>query len=59
MKNPEQLLAKIEKLRKEMITVGIKKGLECSQVIEMSQRLDLLIFEFQRQRTDSHLQKIV
>lgn len=45
----EQLLANIEKLRKEMITVGMQNGFECSQVISISQKLDLLIYEYQIQ----------
>ena len=32
-----------------MITVGMKKGFECPQVIYISQELDLLIYEFQKQ----------
>ena len=40
-----------------MITVGLKKGLKCSQVIKMSQKLDLLIFEVQKLRTDSQFTK--
>lgn len=58
MNNSGQLIANIEKLRKEMITVGLKKGFECSQVIDMSQKLDLLIYEFQKQ-PNFNLQKII
>ena len=56
----EQLLCNIEKLRKEMITIGMKNGFECSQVICISQKLDLLIYEFQKQPNclDSNLQRL-
>lgn len=47
MTNSEHLIASIEKLRKEMITVGMQNGFKCPQVICMSQKLDLLIYEIQ------------
>lgn len=56
----ENLIDNIEKLRKEMITIGMKNGFECSQVINISQKLDLLINEFQKQPNclDSKLQRL-
>lgn len=48
--NNEQLINKIEKLRKAMINIGMKNGFESSQVIHISQKLDLLIYEFQQQQ---------
>lgn len=56
----EPLIANIEKLRKEMITIGMKNGFECSQVISISQKLDLLIYEFQKQQNSqfSDLQRL-
>lgn len=55
----KQLMANIENLRKEMITVRMKNGFECSQVICISQKLDLLIYEFQKQPNslDSDIQR--
>lgn len=43
----KQLIANIEKLRKEMIAAGMKNGLECPQVISISKKLDMLIYECQ------------
>lgn len=56
----ENLISNIEKLRKEMIIVGMKKGFESSQVISISQKLDLLIYQFQKQTKciDSNLQRL-
>lgn len=61
MDQSKHLMANIEKLRKKMITVGIKNGLESPQVIFLSQELDLLIFEFQNQLNSQeyNLQKSV
>ena len=49
MENSKHLIANIEKLRNEMITVGINNGFESTEVIFLSQELDLLIYEFQKQ----------
>ncbi len=49
MENSKHLNANIEKLRNEMITVGINNGFESTEVIFLSQELDLLIYEFQKQ----------
>lgn len=49
MDNFQCLITNIEKLRKEMITIGINNGFKSSQVITLSQELDLLIYEFQNQ----------
>ena len=49
MDHSKHLIANIEKLRNEMITVGINNGFESTEVIFLSQELDLLIYEFQKQ----------
>ena len=49
MEHSKHLIANIEKLRNEMITVGINNGFESTEVIFLSQELDLLIYEFQKQ----------
>lgn len=50
-KADKQLISTIEKLRNELITTGMKNGFECSKVIYLSQKLDSLIYEFQKQPT--------
>ena len=45
----KKLRTTIEKLRKELISTGMQNGFECTQVICLSQKLDLLIYEFQKQ----------
>ena len=59
MENSEHLITNIEKLRKEMITVGMKDGFACPQVIYISQKLDFLIYEFQKLKNNlqSNLQR--
>lgn len=49
MKNSKHLIANIEKLRKELITFGMKNGFENPQVICISQELDVLIYQLQKQ----------
>lgn len=51
----KKLMANIEKLRNQMIIVGMDKGIGCSQVIDMSQELDLLIVEFQKKLDHQNL----
>ena len=56
MENSKHLIANIEKLRNEMITVGINNGFESTEVIFLSQELDLLIYEFQKQLNSLQIQ---
>ncbi|MFD2043370.1 aspartyl-phosphate phosphatase Spo0E family protein [Ornithinibacillus salinisoli] len=42
------LLKKIEKCRREMITLSFSKGLTSEAVVQTSKRLDALLNEYQR-----------
>jgi hypothetical protein len=44
---PTELQNKIEHLRKEMIILGLKNGLECQKTITVSQTLDQYIAKYQ------------
>ncbi|PKG22613.1 aspartyl-phosphate phosphatase Spo0E family protein [Niallia nealsonii] len=43
-----QLESHIQKLRKELINVGMKEGFNSSTTIQISQQLDYFIFQYQR-----------
>jgi hypothetical protein len=47
----EQIKTDIEILRKEMVLVGMKNGFGSPNTIIISQKLDVLIFEYQRLST--------
>jgi hypothetical protein len=44
---PYELQNKIEKLRKEMIILGLRNGFGCPQTINISQKLDNYIAKYQ------------
>lgn len=46
----EKLKEQIERKRKEMILEADKNGLSSKKVIQVSQELDQLIFEYQKMR---------
>ena len=47
LKNNDELMRKIKKVRRSMITAGITKGLNHIETIQYSQELDQLMNEFQ------------
>ncbi len=47
----EELAAKIENFRKEMITCGLNYGLSNERTIELSQLLDIYITNYQVSKT--------
>ena len=48
---PNELLAYIEYLRKNLIHIGLTCGFNHEQTIEASQELDYFIFEYQKMTT--------
>lgn len=46
--NPDELLAYIEYLRKDLINIGLTYGLNNHRTIEASQELDYFIFQYQK-----------
>ncbi|WP_144061446.1 aspartyl-phosphate phosphatase Spo0E family protein [Bacillus sp. 1NLA3E] len=42
-----EIMRTIESLRKEMIQIGIKEGLQSEKTIKISQRLDVFIAQYQ------------
>lgn len=42
-----ELQIKIEKLRQEMVTLGLRNGFKCSKTINVSQKLDKYIAKYQ------------
>lgn len=44
----EQIRTNIEKLRTEMVIVGLRNGFGNPYTIVLSQKLDILIFEYQK-----------
>lgn len=45
----ENLINKIETIRKEMIQTGIQEGLSSKRTIELSQLLDQYVLQYQKQ----------
>lgn len=45
--NEENLISKIESLRKQMIRTGIEEGLSSQKTIELSQLLDQYVLQYQ------------
>ncbi|MBM7715452.1 aspartyl-phosphate phosphatase Spo0E family protein [Siminovitchia sp. FSL H7-0308] len=46
-KGKEALLVEINALRKEMVRIGIAKGLNNNQTVELSKKLDIVLNKYQ------------
>jgi stage 0 sporulation regulatory protein len=44
----DELLSKIDNLRKQMISKGKTKGISHPETLEISEKLDMLIYKFQK-----------
>lgn len=47
---PEKLKAKIERVRSEMVSVGMREGLSNPLTVKLSQKLDKLLNQLERQK---------
>jgi hypothetical protein len=50
---PDELQSKIEKLREEMILLGLRNGFKCPRTITVSQKLDQYIATYQAKQKDN------
>lgn len=44
----EEILARIERIRKEMITIGMSGGFRSDKTLKLSKQLDGLILQYQK-----------
>ncbi|MUK87922.1 Spo0E family sporulation regulatory protein-aspartic acid phosphatase [Ornithinibacillus sp. L9] len=51
-KNKDELLNQVQKKKKEMIEIGLEKGLQHDETLLISQQLDKLIFKAQKQQVN-------
>lgn len=51
---PEELKAKIERVRNEMVRVGMREGLSHPSTVKLSQELDELLNQLERQKREEN-----
>lgn len=56
--NEDNLMNKIESLRKQMIRTGIEEGLSSKKTIELSQLLDQYVLQYQQRNFKSYKKTI-